>query len=205
MHTTTTTTTTTTTITTTTTTTTTTITTTTTTTTSNTTTAKRMGLRGRGQQSDGSSVTGQGLHLSARKTELRWRNDIFFLKVWSIWDLKTSPKNCFGDKYKLLGGTGQKSSWPRYTTKIIYTKWRDFRRFWLQEPCRSETISAKSDTSIVARGKSGETLEHGADRGEGDIHHERSMHASLDQAKKQFLGQIGTMGRMQGYTTPYWR
>ena len=46
--------------------------------------------------------------------------------------------------------------------------------------------------------KSGESLEDGAERGEGGRHRERSMHASLDQAKF-FFGQSGTMGRVQVY------
>ena len=42
----------------------------------------------------------------------------------------------------------------------------------------------------------GESLEDGAEGGEGGRHRERSMHASLDQAK-YFWGQRGAMGRAQ--------
>ena len=83
----------------------------------------RLGGRGREQPSVGTSATGHGLHLSARKTGL----------------------------------TG---TW------------------------------------------SGESLEDGAERGEDGRHRERSMHASLDQAFFCW-GRSGTMGRVQGYITPY--
>ena len=62
-----------------------------------------------------------------------------------------------------------------------------------------------------SQGQSGESLEDGAERGEGGGHRERgeggghrerSMHASLDQAK-YFLGQSGIMRRVQGYVIPY--
>ena len=49
---------------------------------------------------------------------------------------------------------------------------------------------------------SGESLEDGADRGEGGRHRVRSMHASLDQAK-YFWGAEWSHGRVQGYITPY--
>ena len=49
--------------------------------------------------------------------------------------------------------------------------------------------------------QNGESLEDGAKRGEGGRHRERSMHASLDQAKYFIFGQSGTMNRVQGYIT----
>ena len=49
---------------------------------------------------------------------------------------------------------------------------------------------------------SGESLEDGAEHGEGGRHRERSMYASLDQAK-YFFEQRGAMGRVQGYMSSY--
>ena len=51
--------------------------------------------------------------------------------------------------------------------------------------------------------KSWQSLEGGAERDEGGRHRERSMHASLDQAKLFFFGHNGAMGRVQAYMTPY--
>ena len=51
---------------------------------------------------------------------------------------------------------------------------------------------------------SGESLEDGAERGEGGRHREGSMHASLDQAKYFILGRVEPWeGRVQGCITPY--
>ena len=78
------------------------------------------------------------LHLTHVAVEVRAA--FLFPRVPQIWELKTSPRKKTKPK---LPHIGRKAPWPRYTTRIMQNKkkWLCFRRVWVKESRRPETIS----------------------------------------------------------------